>query len=86
MKTIAHVASVHCPLELEQYSVELCLYFYGRSFHLRYLHFLTVQEVKAAILEDMVRLGKEGGLKSFEQVEHWLSQSVSQLRFINDEQ
>lgn len=26
------------------------------------------QEVKAAILEDMVRLGKEGGLKSFEQV------------------
>lgn len=26
------------------------------------------EEVKAAILEDMVRLGKEGGLKSFEQV------------------
>lgn len=26
------------------------------------------KEVKAAILEDMVRLGKEGGLKSFEQV------------------
>lgn len=26
------------------------------------------QEIKAAILEDMVRLGKEGGLKSFEQV------------------
>ncbi|MEY6333235.1 hypothetical protein WJF42_23505, partial [Salmonella enterica subsp. enterica serovar Corvallis] len=25
-------------------------------------------EVKAAILEDMLRLGKEGGLKSFEQV------------------
>lgn len=29
---------------------------------------MSVQEVKAAILEDMVRLGKEGGLKSFEQV------------------
>lgn len=26
------------------------------------------QEVKNAILEDIVRLGKEGGLKSFEQV------------------
>lgn len=32
--------------------------------------FLPVQEVKAAILEDMVRLGKEAGLKSFEQVQH----------------
>lgn len=36
------------------------------------LHFLFsfffVQEVKNAILEDIVRLGKEGGLKSFEQV------------------
>uniref|UniRef100_A0A8C2ZQT3 Long-chain-fatty-acid--CoA ligase n=1 Tax=Cyclopterus lumpus TaxID=8103 RepID=A0A8C2ZQT3_CYCLU len=29
---------------------------------------LCGREVKAAILEDMVRLGKEGGLKSFEQV------------------
>lgn len=34
--------------------------------------FLSVQEVKAAILEDMLRLGKDGGLKSFEQVKHWL--------------
>lgn len=36
------------------------------------LHFLFsfffVQEVKNAILDDIVRLGKEGGLKSFEQV------------------
>ncbi|XP_015245082.1 PREDICTED: long-chain-fatty-acid--CoA ligase 1-like [Cyprinodon variegatus] len=32
------------------------------------LIFRKVQEVKAAILEDIVRLGKEGGLKSFEQV------------------
>lgn len=29
---------------------------------------MSVQEVKAAIFEDMQRLGKEGGLKSFEQV------------------
>ncbi len=34
------------------------------------LFFLSVQEVKAAILVDMVQLGKEGGLKSFEQVQH----------------
>lgn len=45
-------------------------------FILKYLSF--VQEVKAAIFEDMVRLGKEGGLKSFEQVKHWL---IIQLRF-----
>lgn len=30
--------------------------------------FLSGKDVKAAILEDMLRLGKEGGLKSFEQV------------------
>lgn len=40
--------------------------------------FLSVQEVKAAILVDMVRLGKEGGLKSFEQVQDSL---IIQLRF-----
>uniref|UniRef100_A0A8D3CK26 Long-chain-fatty-acid--CoA ligase n=1 Tax=Scophthalmus maximus TaxID=52904 RepID=A0A8D3CK26_SCOMX len=35
---------------------------------LSYLFFTpSAQEVKAAILEDMLRLGKEGGLKSFEQ-------------------
>lgn len=39
---------------------------------------LSVQEVKAAILEDIVRLGKEGGLKSFEQVQHSL---IIQQRF-----
>lgn len=33
-----------------------------------YQDLCTKAEVKAAILEDMVRLGKEGGLKSFEQV------------------
>ncbi|KAM4595915.1 long-chain-fatty-acid--CoA ligase 1-like, partial [Polymixia lowei] len=33
-----------------------------------YLELCATKEVKAAILEDMVRLGKEGGLKSFEQV------------------
>lgn len=38
---------------------------------------MSVQEVKAAILEDMVRLGKEGGLKSFEQVQQSLK---TQLR------
>lgn len=30
--------------------------------------FRLLQEVKSAILEDIVKLGKEGGLKSFEQV------------------
>ncbi|CAL9707474.1 unnamed protein product [Knipowitschia caucasica] len=33
-----------------------------------FLELCSRAEVKAAILEDMVRLGKEGGLKSFEQV------------------
>uniref|UniRef100_A0A667Z3B2 Arachidonate--CoA ligase n=1 Tax=Myripristis murdjan TaxID=586833 RepID=A0A667Z3B2_9TELE len=33
-----------------------------------YLELCGQPEVKAAILEDLVRLGKEGGLKSFEQV------------------
>lgn len=33
-----------------------------------YLDLCSRKEVKAAILEDMVRLGKESGLKSFEQV------------------
>ncbi|KAJ0050149.1 hypothetical protein NL108_013167 [Boleophthalmus pectinirostris] len=33
-----------------------------------YLDLCSKKEVKAAILEDMLRLGKEGGLKSFEQV------------------
>lgn len=34
-----------------------------------YFHFFfSEQSVKAAILEDMVRLGREGGLKTFEQV------------------
>ncbi|TKS72761.1 Long-chain-fatty-acid--CoA ligase 1 [Collichthys lucidus] len=33
-----------------------------------YVHGDSLQEVKAAIFEDMQRLGKEGGLKSFEQV------------------
>uniref|UniRef100_A0A8C9ZQT7 Arachidonate--CoA ligase n=1 Tax=Sander lucioperca TaxID=283035 RepID=A0A8C9ZQT7_SANLU len=33
-----------------------------------YLSFTSFQEVKAAILKDMVQLGKNGGLKSFEQV------------------
>lgn len=34
------------------------------------IFFLSVQRVKAAILEDMIRLGVEGGLKTFEQVHH----------------
>ncbi|KAK7921815.1 hypothetical protein WMY93_008717 [Mugilogobius chulae] len=33
-----------------------------------YLDLCSRKEIKEAILEDMVRLGKEGGLKSFEQV------------------
>lgn len=33
-----------------------------------YLDLCSRKEVKTAILEDMIRLGKEGGLKSFEQV------------------
>ena len=32
------------------------------------LNCLSFQELKNAILEDILRLGKEGGLKSFEQV------------------
>uniref|UniRef100_A0A671W317 Long-chain-fatty-acid--CoA ligase n=1 Tax=Sparus aurata TaxID=8175 RepID=A0A671W317_SPAAU len=43
------------------------VYVHGDSLQLPSF-FLPVQEVKAAILEDMVRLGKEAGLKSFEQV------------------
>lgn len=30
--------------------------------------FFCLQEVKKAILSDMIKLGKEAGLKSFEQV------------------
>lgn len=33
-----------------------------------FFFFLSAQKVKAAILEDMIRLGMEGGLKTFEQV------------------
>lgn len=33
-----------------------------------FFKFFSEQRVKAAILEDMVQLGREGGLKTFEQV------------------
>lgn len=47
---------------------------------LRYLSFvLSGQEVKSAILEDMMRLGKEGGLKSFEQVHLLIIKDISNL-------
>lgn len=57
------------------YGVKCCA-IWKRSANLNNIHFtvtekplfLSGQEVKAAILADMVRLGKEGGLKSFELV------------------
>lgn len=39
---------------------------------LMYSPSLRAQDIKAAILEDILRLGKKGGLKSFEQVGHIL--------------
>lgn len=39
------------------------------------------QEVNAAILEDMLRLGKQGGLKSFEQVQTFIINPLCEIYF-----
>lgn len=46
--------------------------------------YLCSQDVKKAILEDMVKLGKESGLKSFEQVSLTLILICQNKCFVRD--